>query len=110
MLSAKQRSLGPGRGRVRFLPRGRARVKQTLRFYSRPDCPLCDKGLPAVRRLARRHGLELEKVNIASDPGLEARHGRRIPVVEVAGRTLGWGLLSERALERELARWCGEAG
>ncbi len=85
-------------------------MTEKIRFFSRPDCPLCDKGLPAVRRLARRHGLGLETVNIAMDPALEARHGQRIPVVEIGGLTLGWGLLSERALERELARWRATAG
>ena len=78
---------------------------EPLRFFSKSDCPLCDKGLAVVRRLAERHGLEVETVDIASDPALVRRHGERIPVLEIAGRELGWGLLSERALERELARW-----
>lgn len=79
-------------------------MTETLRFYSKRDCPLCDKALPLVRRLAGRHGLRLERVDIESDPVLRVRHGQRIPVVELAGRTLGWGRLSERALERELSK------
>ena len=76
----------------------------TLKLYSKPDCCLCDQGLPLVERLARRHGLQMEKVDISADPRLQELHGERIPVVELDGVELGWGRLSERALERKLGQ------
>jgi hypothetical protein len=78
-----------------------------LTFYSKPNCCLCDHGYPLVAGLATRHGLTLEKVNIENDPQLALRHGQRIPVVELDGRELGWGRLSERALERKLEKFVG---
>lgn len=74
----------------------------SLVFYSKPDCHLCDQGLDIVLRLARRHGLDVRKVNIEADPDLFQRHRYRIPVVTLGSVELGWGRLSERALEESL--------
>lgn len=75
-----------------------------LVFYTRPDCPLCDKSWPIAEALAVRRGLRLRQVNIETDSHLEARHGHRIPVIELDGVVLGWGRLSERALARTLTQ------
>ena len=75
-----------------------------LVFFSKEDCPLCDKGLVVVRRLARRYDLRIEKVDIQSDPALQAKYGERIPVLMWGEAELGWGLLSERAIERKIGR------
>lgn len=76
----------------------------TLVYYSKADCSLCDKSWPVARELAERHRLELEKVDILSDPSLEERYGERIPVLVLGEVELGWGRLSARALERALGR------
>lgn len=82
--------------------------RRVLTYYTKADCPLCAKSRPAVERLSRRYDLPLREVDIASDPRLFDRHGTRIPVLELDGHELGWGLLSERALERALrARLAG---
>jgi len=75
-----------------------------LTFYTKPGCSLCDQGYPLVEELAERFGLEVRRVDIRSDPALVERHGQRIPVLELDGEELGWGRLSARALERNLAR------
>jgi thiol-disulfide isomerase/thioredoxin len=81
-----------------------------LRFHTRAGCTLCEKAWPVARELATRYGLELVAVDVGADPELEARYGERIPVLVLDGRELGWGRLSARALERELARARAEAG
>ena len=81
-----------------------AEAAATLRFHTRPGCTLCEKAWPVAQELARRHGLELRPVDVSGDPELEARYGERIPVLVLGERELGWGRLSARALERELAR------
>jgi hypothetical protein len=75
-----------------------------LVYYSKPDCPLCEKGWPVAESLAARHGLGIERIDILSDPGLVTRYGERIPVLVLGEVELGWGRLSERALERTLGR------
>jgi len=77
-------------------------VAASLIYFSKDDCPLCDKGLAVVQRLAARHGLQIKKIDIESDPALLARYRERVPVLELDETELGWGLLSERAIERKL--------
>lgn len=77
---------------------------RTLVYYSKPDCPLCDKSWALAAELAARHRLDLRKVDILSDPSLERRYGQRIPVLVLGDEELGWGRLSERALDRRLQR------
>ena len=77
----------------------------TLVFYSKPDCPLCDDGFERAQMVARRFGMEIKKVNILSDPDLVARHGERIPVLELQGVELGWGRVSEKGLTRKVERF-----
>lgn len=82
-------------------------MKPTLRYYSKPDCPLCEKSRPVAEQLARVFGLTLEEVDVLSEAALEARFGERIPVLLFGERELGWGRLSRRALERELTDLLG---
>jgi len=79
-------------------------ASETLVYYSKPECPLCDKSWPVVEALAARYRLGLERVDILSDPALERRYGERIPVLVLGDAELGWGRLSSRALERALER------
>jgi len=79
-------------------------MRSKLRFYSKPDCCLCDAALDPVKRVAREARLEIVKVNIADDPELLERHGQRIPVVEVDGDVIAWGRISERALRLALRK------
>ncbi len=75
-----------------------------LTFYTKPDCPLCEESFPKVERLAQRYGLGIKRVNIETDRRLFKRHKHRIPVVELAGRELAWGRISEKGLDRILQR------
>ena len=75
-----------------------------LTFYTKPDCPLCEESYPKVERLAQRYGLGIKRVNIETDRRLFKRHKHRIPVVELAGRELAWGRISEKGLDRILQR------
>ncbi len=76
----------------------------SLSFHTRAGCSLCDKAWPLAVALSQRHGLALERVDIAQDAELLRRDGERIPVLMFGETLLGWGRLSERAIERELQR------
>ena len=51
----------------------------TVTLYGKPGCHLCEE---ARRALA---GLDVREVDVSADPGLHARYGELIPVVEVDG-------------------------
>lgn len=63
--------------------------RQTLTIYRRPGCHLCDDAELLLRdELAQRAraGLPpigIEHVDISSDPALETRYRRRIPVFAI---------------------------
>ena len=71
-----------------------------LRFYTRPDCHLCDEARTALIEL-RREGLafELDEIDIQSDDRLHAAYLERIPVIEIEGE-----VVSELWLDRGAVR------
>lgn len=54
----------------------------SITFYTRVGCPLCDKALEQLEPLARRHGVEVEIVDIDLDLQLLERYNDRVPVIE----------------------------
>lgn len=64
-------------------------ARQTLILYRRPGCHLCDDAEVLLRdELAQRARagfppIEVERVDISTDPELEARYRRRIPVFAI---------------------------
>lgn len=55
-------------------------------IYSRPGCHLCDEMKAVVERVGRSVPMIVQERDISSDPGLEARYGQEIPVLEIDGR------------------------
>jgi len=69
-------------------------------LYGKPGCCLCDVAESRLRAMAERRPFPLVKVDILSDPALEARFGLTIPAVEVDGTVVSEGRFDERAVER----------
>ena len=63
--------------------------RPTLTIYRRPGCHLCDdaevllRDELAMRARAGLRPLHVERVDVSSDPDLEAHYGRRIPVFAI---------------------------
>ena len=68
---------------------------RTLRIYRRAGCHLCDdaeillRDELAIRARTGYPAVQIERVDIAADPGLEARYRRRIPVFAVGADESG---------------------
>jgi len=74
-------------------------VRVTL--FSKPECHLCEEALLELEHLARTTPLDIDVVNITTDPVLLKKYGERIPVLQVGGREYAAPLtheLIERAL------------
>ena len=61
---------------------GRARVV----LYSARGCHLCERARATLDALRAELGFELDEVDIAGVPELEARYRELLPVVEIGGR------------------------
>ena len=73
-----------------------------MTIYSRPGCHLCDEMKEVVRRVtaSAQPPVEIEEIDISTDPDLEARYGLEIPVLLVDGKKAA----KYRVTEGELTR------
>jgi glutaredoxin len=56
--------------------------------YTRADCHLCDDAVETIRRVADDEGvtLDLDLVDVDTDPDLREAYGERVPYVLVDGQ------------------------
>ncbi|MBI2948540.1 MAG: glutaredoxin family protein [Verrucomicrobia bacterium] len=57
----------------------------TVTFYTKPNCPLCDKALEEIERARRECAFDLVEINILSDSEIYEQYKHAIPVVAVDG-------------------------
>ena len=81
-----------------------------LTMYSRPSCHLCHDMKAVVQRVAETLPLEIEEIDISSDPALEARYGLEIPVLMVGGKKAAKYRVTEEELRRLLLARTGGSG
>ena len=73
-----------------------------LTIYSRPGCHLCDEMEAIIARVALTIPLTLERIDISTDPTLEAQYGLEIPVLLIEGKKAAKFRVSEEELRRIL--------
>ncbi len=54
-------------------------------LFSASDCSLCERAIEVVEKARAELDFELQLVDIAGDPALEARYRELLPVVEIDG-------------------------
>lgn len=74
------------------------------RYYTRPDCCLCDRVEPLLAKLAREGVLAIERVDISDDAELGARYGHQIPVIELEDGTIFARRISEFRIRKAIAK------
>jgi glutaredoxin len=62
-----------------------ARRRGVVTFYTKPNCPLCDKALEQIELARARTNFELREINILSDPAVYEQYKHVIPVVCIDG-------------------------
>ena len=80
-------------------PRGPVRQ---VTVYSRQGCTCCDKAMAELETAGRRFQLNIQLVDIDSDPVLTAEHGLHVPVVAIDGKVRFKGQVNPVLLERVL--------
>jgi hypothetical protein len=79
--------------------------RRTVLFVTKVNCSLCDTGLDLVRRYARRFGVRVDVVDIASSTALAEEFAERVPVILGFGhRVLAEGRLTPWAVQRALVK------
>jgi glutaredoxin len=72
-------------------------------LYSRPGCHLCTEMRAVIEAVARELPLELDEVDIDTDPSLHARYDTTIPVLHVNGHEAFHHRVTVAALRARLA-------
>jgi glutaredoxin len=75
-----------------------------LTLYGRADCHLCHEMRAVVQSVARERELEVEEVDVDTDPALVAAYGAEVPVLCVNGRKAFKYRVERAALCARLAR------
>ncbi|MGI8653455.1 MAG: glutaredoxin family protein [Geodermatophilaceae bacterium] len=60
-----------------------------VRLYSRTNCHLCDVARADLLRICAEFSVEIEEIDVDTDPGLRADYGDRVPVILVDGQEHG---------------------
>lgn len=71
-------------------------------FYSKENCPLCDKGLAIIHELQEEFNFEYEVVDIYQDDELLEKFQIMIPVVEIEEEVVSYGNLDENSIRKRL--------
>ena len=88
---------------------GRARPEPVpLTLYSRPGCHLCELMLAQIESARVSRPFRVTEVNIDTDPELQRRFSRSIPVLEIGGRVAFKGRLEAREFAAKFERLAGE--
>ena len=60
-------------------------IRSRVVVYHAPDCSLCARALEVVAQVQNELAFELELIDIAGRPELEARYRELLPAVEIDG-------------------------
>lgn len=71
-------------------------------IYGRQGCHLCDEAEAKLRKVAGDYPMAIRKVDVDADPVLRALYDVRVPVVEVDGRIVDEGAVTEYRLRQSL--------
>jgi len=76
-------------------------VKKVV-FYSKENCPLCDKGLAIIHELQEEINFEYEIVDIYKDDRLLEKFQIMIPVIEIEEKVVTYGILDKDSIRKRL--------
>jgi glutaredoxin len=72
--------------------------------YSRPACHLCDEAKAVIERVQNRLPIDINVINVETDPALESAYGAEIPVIFINGAKAFKYRVDETELERKIKR------
>lgn len=66
-----------------------------VQYYTKENCSLCDKGLLVLEKISKDIPLKIEMIDIYKDDELLEKFQIMIPVVEIDGVEVDFGILTE---------------
>lgn len=75
-----------------------------VKFYTRNGCPLCDKGKKVIMELKEQWNFQYEEHDIDQSDDLTERYGLMIPVVEIDGEEVQFGIIDKSFINEALTK------
>ncbi|WP_423994124.1 glutaredoxin family protein, partial [Mesobacillus sp.] len=79
-------------------------MKKTVKLYSRPRCHLCETAREILEDLQNQWDFTIEEINIDLDDELVEKYGIMIPVVELDGEELQYGIVNKKFISEAFTR------
>ena len=73
-----------------------------LKFYTKKECPLCEKAKARLQELQGEMDFSIEEVDIYQDDALLEKYQIMIPVVEYNEEMLGYGIINKEEIRKRL--------
>lgn len=77
-------------------------MTRQIRLYTRRDCCLCEEMKGVVHDVAEEVPLEMEEVDVDSEPDLREKFGGEVPVLFIDGRKAFKYRVAARELKKKL--------
>jgi glutaredoxin len=71
-------------------------------MYSKNICPLCDKAKRVLEEIQEEIAIDLEEIDIYQDDALLEKYQLMIPVIEIDGEEIAYGLIQKEPIRKRL--------
>ncbi|WP_044892992.1 glutaredoxin family protein [Bacillus alveayuensis] len=71
-------------------------------LYSKVDCCLCEKAKTVLQELQREFSFEVKEIDIYKDDRLLEKYQLMIPVVEIDGEEIEYGIIHKDVIRKRL--------
>ncbi|WP_456277724.1 glutaredoxin family protein [Bacillus sp. AK128] len=79
----------------------------TITFYTKENCPLCDKAKVIINELAQEFPVIIEEKDIYKDDQLLELYQLMIPVLTLDGEQIAYGLIDRESVKKQLIQKLG---
>lgn len=79
-------------------------MKKIVKLYSRPRCHLCETACEILEELQQDWNFAIEEINIDLDDELVEKYGIMIPVIELDGEELQYGIINKKFISEAFSR------
>jgi thiol-disulfide isomerase/thioredoxin len=75
-----------------------------INFYTKNNCPLCDKAEGTLEPFVRKYNIIVHKINISDDQDAYQKYRHMVPVIEFPDDTVLWGRIDGDDIKNALSR------
>ncbi len=79
------------------------RIQVTM--YSKENCSLCTKAKKVIEELSKEFPLDLNEVDIYKDDELLEKYQIMIPVIEIDGNEVEYGIIHKEVIQEYLSKY-----